>query len=378
MKTIIIWDDKVSGHHLEYIHHIYDAAVHESARFVFVLPENFKEKRTMMKWQECKNITFDYMPQDECFDGNYILSSFKRSICIRRYVLKYEADEIFLITLPLPYPLLPFIIPRNCKVSGIIYQIYFYKWRHISFIEKVKYVLETWSIAKSKCTKHPLVLNDSSAAKYFNRLYSVSKYRHIIDPIKPLENIVIGNRCDYNIGDNDIVFFHFGAMDFRKGTLDFLKAITMLKKEQLQSRFFIFAGKVSKNIQNEFYELINLANSKGAKILVFNEFCEYSLLNELCSVSDYLVIPYRNTELSSGVVGYAAQFGKRLIGPAEGVIGKLIKQNNGSILIKHITPEKIAHQLSVVQRYRSVPNKTYLKRNSVDQFQKIIMNTLLK
>lgn len=379
MKTILIWDDKISGHHLEYIHHIYNAAVCEPAHFVFVLPNEFKERKNMMKWKNGKNITFDYMNEDELanLNGNYFLSSFKRSRCIRKYVLKYNADELFLITLCLPYPFLPFVLPRVCKISGIIYQIYFYKWREMPFAEKAKYVLETLSMAKTKSTKHPLVLNDPSATNYFNRLFSVSKYRNVVDPIKPLDDVKFGNREKYDLGDKDVVFFHFGAMDVRKGTLDLLKAITLLKKEQMQNRVFIFAGKVSKTIKTKFYNLVNQAKENGARILVYDEFCEFSFLNELCSISDYLVIPYRNTELSSGVIGYAAQFGKRLIGPAEGVIGKLIRQNKGSISIKRLTPEKIAREISLGQRHACTPNKAYMEKNSVNNFQKKVMEILL-
>lgn len=380
MKTVIIWDDNVSGHHLEYIHHIYDAAICKSAHFVFVLPIEFKERKSMMKWKNGKNITFDYMNEEELanLNGNYFLSSYKRSRCIRKYVLKYNADELFLITLCLPYPFLPFVLPRSCNVSGIIYQIYFYKWREMPFVEKAKYVLETLSMAKSKSTKHPLVLNDPSATNYFNRLFSVSKYLNVVDPIMPLGDVKFENREKYGLGDKDVVFFHFGAMDIRKGTLELLKAITLLKKEQVQNRVFIFAGKVSKNINKDFYNLVNQARENGARILVYDEFCEFSFLNELCSISDYLVIPYRNTELSSGVIGYAAQFGKRLIGPAEGVIGKLIKKNKDSISISQLTPEKISCQISFVQRYTSTPNKAYLDKNSVSAFQKTVMEILLK
>lgn len=248
----------------------------------------------------------------------------------------------------------------------------------MSFAEKAKYILETLSMAKSKSTKHPLVLNDPSATNYFNRLFSVSKYRNVVDPIKPLDDVQFGNREKYDLGDKDVVFFHFGAMDVRKGTLDLLKAITLLKKEQMQNRVFIFAGKVSKTIKTNFYNLVNQAKENGARILVYDEFCEFPFLNELCSISDYLVIPYRNTELSSGVIGYAAQFGKRLIGPAEGVIGKLIRQSKGSISIKRLTPEKIAREISLEQRHACTPNKAYLDKNSVSAFQKTVMEILLK
>ena len=247
MKTILIWDDSVGGHHMEYLHHIYEAAINQPAQFIFVVPENFVSQKSMMTWPESPNIIFDFMPKDlvESFKGNYIISSYKRSRVLREYSLKHRVNEIFLITLCMPYPLLPLFLPKGIKVSGIIYQIYFYKWKKITILEKCKYILETWSIAKSKCTKRPMVLNDISAAHYFNKIYHVDKYIPIVDPvIVPVQKMQCC-RAKFSISEDSVMFLHFGAMDERKGTLDILDALIKLTYKDCHDKIFFFVGKVS-------------------------------------------------------------------------------------------------------------------------------------
>lgn len=376
----MIWNDTLSGHHLEYLHHIYMAALGQEANFVFVLPDDFIEKRRMMDWPCSSNISFDYMSKEEIesLGGSYLLSSYHRSRCLKKYALKHNANKIWLNTLCLPYPLLPLLLQKKIRVSGIIYQIYLYKWKRMPIPLKIKYIIETWCMVKFKCTKHLLILNDKSAAKYLNKLYKTNKCLSVVDPIAGQLDIPSCNRKKYNIPENDIVFFHFGSMDIRKGTLVYLNSLLLLTVEQLKNKTFIFAGKIQKSIQTEFLEITAQLKQKGANLIIFNEFCEYSLLDKLCYLSDYVVIPYQYTELSSGVVGYAAKFGKRLIGPSDGVIGKLIRQNSGSIGIKDLNAEKLAKQITSVQPYSSQRNIWYIEKNSIEKFQERVIQCLLQ
>ena len=44
MDTILIFTATVSGHNMEYLHHIYDAAIHNTnQRYIFVVPEEFEQ-----------------------------------------------------------------------------------------------------------------------------------------------------------------------------------------------------------------------------------------------------------------------------------------------------------------------------------------------
>ena len=117
----------------------------------------------------------------------------------------------------------------------------------------------------------------------------------------------------------------FRGLDGRKGTIDILKSIIASKKGELKDSCFVFAGRINKNTLNDFYDLLSVAKEK-TRILVFDQFCSYDFLWNLCYSCDVILMPYHLTSLSSGILGYAAVFNKPVIGPDNGLIGNLIKK----------------------------------------------------
>ena len=152
-------------------------------------------------------------------------------------------------------------------------------------------------------------------------------------------------RKELDIASSKTVFAHFGGLTKRKGTLDILDALSLVEKDNLEDKCFVFAGRVIEDIREEFYDKINRLKDK-IQIIVFDQFCEYSLFAEICTIADYLIIPYRNTAQSSGVCSYAAQFGVPVIGPAEGLLGNLIQKYRLGIGVENINSAKIAKILS--------------------------------
>ena len=52
----LVFDSKIEGHHLEYIHHLYDKArTMTNDDFVFYLNEKFLTIKDKMAWQEVFN-----------------------------------------------------------------------------------------------------------------------------------------------------------------------------------------------------------------------------------------------------------------------------------------------------------------------------------
>ena len=58
--TVVFFDDKVNGHHLEYLHHLYEIGLENpDCNFVFVIPDSFLDVKDKFLWIESSNITFD-------------------------------------------------------------------------------------------------------------------------------------------------------------------------------------------------------------------------------------------------------------------------------------------------------------------------------
>ena len=333
----LIFDISLSGHHLEYISYIWKWAIEKKDdKFIFAVPgKEWNESQFNKNWIETDNI--EIFPLDieqikKIKEGNKIIQSYKQSRLVAKIAKKVNADEVIMITLASVIPFLPFFLPKTTKVSGIIYQIFLYGPK-----KGMKYVVDWF-----KCLPDPVPSL----------------------PEKPLTCL----RERLGIESDSKVFLHFGAMDKRKGTLDILKAILCL--DETDGVAFIFAGKINEKIKSEFDSLYKEIKEKGIKIIVMDEFCSYDTLHNLCYSSDCILMPYRLTNLSSGVIGYASLHRIPVIGPSEGLIGRLIKENKLGKTIRRITPTVISNEIKNFKPY-SIGNK-YAIKNNIDSFLSLI------
>lgn len=81
-------------------------------------------------------------------------------------------------------------------------------------------------------------------------------------------------------------------------------------------------------------------------MFVFDEFVLYLYWYNIRH--DAILIPYKNTAQSSGLLGYAAQFNKPLLAPSNGLIGKLVNEYKLGYLLDNLSPRTIADNLDKV------------------------------
>lgn len=374
MRTLI-FDPLLTGHHIEYLHYLWNGAVKRPDReFVFAVPKNGWDKAlSLYDWPQNKNITLRFLNDDEvsaCQQGGLMRQSYCVSKLVKNISKEVNANDIFLIFLTNVIPFLPFMLKKGVKVSGIIYKIYLRNC-HLSVLRKCVETFRYLLMAKSKSVRRILILNDSRSAQCLNDKFHTSKFIPLADPVPSIDpNKLCNLRAELNIDEMAKVYLHFGAMDGRKGTLEILKAINMLKTEDLVLKVFIFAGKINKNIISNFENLKESALNKGAQIIVFNDFVSYDFLNSLCHTSDYILIPYLITDLSSGALGYAAVHGVPVIGPASGLIGELIQDNHLGVTLSNINMQSITDAIINCKVGRI--SHEYADKNSITCFIKSI------
>jgi hypothetical protein len=80
------------------------------------------------------------------------------------------------------------------------------------------------------------------------------------------------------------------------------------------------------------------------------------------------LIPYKNSEQSSGVLGYAAQFNIPVVGPSSGLLGKLIKKNKLGYTINDITSASLAYFISNSKNNENIIINNYLDNRTVSTF----------
>lgn len=329
MRTLI-FDSSVTGHHLEYLHHYYMEAIgHTDEEYVIMVPNDFIKVKKEYDWPYSSNISFFYIPEEDEIllkETNFYKLGWNTSKILQRAVRKIKPDRVLLTMLMQFIPFIIFLLPRNVRVRGIMYKIYLYEVHRMGKLRLAAERLRFWLAARSSKIEQIFVLNDEDSARTFNTLYSTSKFRSLPDPVPSVDfSKVKSVREELGVSPVEKLYLHFGGLDGRKGTIDILKSIIASKKGELKDSCFVFAGRINKNTLNDFYDLLSVAKEK-TRILVFDQFCSYDFLWNLCYSCDVILMPYHLTSLSSGILGYVAVFNKPVIGPDNGLIGNLIKK----------------------------------------------------
>lgn len=369
---ILIYDEKLSGHHLEYLKHYCQAALKmPNDEFIICIPKlEYEAKKDYLPVPMLqKNIRYDLIEDEEVNQiccGSSLMYGIKKTKSIVRKVKKNDVNAVFLTDFITTIPFLLFLMPRTVKVRGIIYRIFLYLKGKTSRLRYAFDLMCFLLMAKSGVMERVFILNDEESAKELNDMFHTTKFKALADPVVDVDlSKVVNLRKELGVPDSNTIYFHFGALSERKGTLEILKAIIMADAEILHNKTFILAGVVRNDIRDRFYSLLSQAREK-AQIIVFDEFCSYDKLNSLCHTSDIIIMPYSQTELSSGVLGYAAQFEKPVIGPCDGLIGKLIRNYHLGITLSRTDANGIADILG-----KPIPHsqpKEYVIKNKKENF----------
>ena len=371
----IIFETSLQGHRYEYLHNLYLYAGKElREKILFVLPQD--ERVDLWKKDSFHNVALEYFSKEElksCLNKNLLLASYYKAKVLNKYIKKYSASSVFLIFLMLYMPFILFFLPKGVKVSGIIYRSFLWEdsTKQSSArrrLEWLRYLL----MAKSSKVDRVLLLNDLKSALAFNIKFATSKFVRLPDPYTPLDGKLYDAKEKLNIDKDDNLFIQIGQLSGRKGTLEILDALSMLTSDEAKHNYFCFAGKVAGDIYEQFYIKVEELKNKGVHILVRDEYISSEMLNSLCASCDCMLTPYKNTNQSSGAIGYAAQFGKPVIGPSKGLLGHLIKHYKLGYQINNVSSLELYRAISTF-KHIPVPDD-YVKENQLSDFLKLCLD----
>jgi len=374
VRNNIIFEPSIKGHVLEYLHNIYMHVINSDDNYIFLLPQSFEKSKHILDWPGAANISFQFITDEEatkCKQPSMLKSALARSRCIRKYAKQFNASNVFLLFLIRTMPFLPFYLPRGTKASGIIYAIPLYKPAQ-SKVQEIKDRMIYKLFACKKSIKNIHLLNDPRSVEFYNKKYGTDKFVCITDPIPEIDMSQIRDlREEFGIPLENTVYLQFGSMDNRKNTLNILRAIKLLSPQEQECKTFVFMGKLYDNIRDEFNSLIEELKGK-VQIIVKEGFVPYEFLNSMCYTADIILTIYTNVEMSSGTIGYAAYFGKPVIGPSAGLLGNLIKDNNLGLTIDKVSPETIKDALLIDIKPQE---NNYKQTHSVSVFCDTILKT---
>lgn len=369
-EKVLIHCTSIKGHHLEYIHHLYiGASQRTNIDFVFCLPESFNSEKHLYKWPVVENIVISYLDDitKDVDDLGLLKKAYLKTVNLKKNIIRYNATEIILIDLISYIPFLPFIINKKVKVRGILYRIYLYEWKESSILKKIQDVIKYVLFAHFKVFNKVFILNDFSSAYYLNRLYKTRVFYYLPDPVASSADYLGKDiRRNYSIDKNKIVFLHPGGMLPYKGTVEILDALTMMDNERLSKISIIFAGRITDNIRDAFFERYNQLRSR-VQIVLLEGYLPFESLADLFVSCDYVLIPYRVKGQSSGIVGHAAYYNKPVVVAKGGIIGKTVRKWHLGPIIENPSSECIKEFLSSPNPFSS-QGKSYVESHSIETF----------
>ena len=375
MRRFLIHTNNIGGHQLEYIHHLYLGALsRKEDKFIFLLPERFLTDSKTLEWPQSDNISIEIMDSSEVppKNCNIIKKSYLLSKVVKHYCEKHAITDVVTISIMQYLPLIPFFL-KNVRFSGIIYGIYLYEWKKENWLQRLLDVTKYWIMSRCRIFHRVFILNDSASACYLQRLYHTNKFCYLPDPVaSPLNYHPKNVRFEIGIEREKKIVLHAGGMTPYKGTINILKALEGMNKEECGDFAVVFAGQIDK-IQSEFEYYFKRIEKKGITIKLIAGFLPFEELADLFYTSDFVLLPYNESSRSSGIVGHAAFYEKPVAVVKGGVIGKVVKRWRLGYTIENNSPNEIQRFL------RSLPEYTFMSNDYLDSHtMKVFYDIILK
>jgi len=349
----IIYDSTITGHHSEYISHMVDflVSIDSNDKYFFIVNGEFSDKfpEIIKHSKGIPHIEWIFIPKDEIkkiYRSGMLLRSFVEFKLVNRYAKSLVADHVYLMYFNV-FQLSLSIIKPKFTVSGILF-LQFYRMSKSSLKERLKYYrkyLTTKFYASNNTITDIFILNDVNTVKYLNTEFRTSKFQMLPDPIPqltPLKNFEI--REHYRIEKNRKIFLHIGSLGERKGTFEIIDSLQYIAQDKSADICILLVGRSTNTTIDKLLRDKILLSQTGSdiKIIWDNQFVSNSMMRSLFDQSDVVLMPYKNAEASSGILGHALNSRIPVISTGTGLLRELISELKVGILLDEVSALSIA------------------------------------
>lgn len=382
----IFFDTAITGHHTEYMSHLVEyLKEHPTSEVnIFVVPETLKSKfpELVDSIKDSKNIRWEFIPL-EVTEEIYRMSFTKRAFAEYNYAAKiaekFSAHHVMFLYFNMVQFALIFKRP-SFSVSGILF-LQFYRMTRNSIKDHIKYwrkYLVTKLFSRNKAIKNVFILNDDKTVDFLNKEFRTGIFKVLPDPIPDLIPDPNFNTFEnYNIPRDKKILLHTGALDGRKGTLEILEAVKYLKPEDREAYALVIAGRASNDFDKEIKDKIAEIGNCDFIVRYENAFLPNGKLAALFRDCSVVMMPYKNPEASSGILGHACKFNKPVIGPSSGLLGEIIKNNELGITLDKCSGQEIYKAINSNTKLQHFKALEFLKIHTDVLFSKVILKKIL-
>lgn len=383
----IIFDIEITGHHTEYIGHLVDYIYEfedEHYYFFVVHPDFIKYcPEISSKAKKAKNITLSPISVEELNDtknNSIIQKSISNYKLLSKYVKYHNVKEAILLYFNVFQLVFVFSRP-SFSIRGILF-LQFTRMEKNKLKEKLKYWRKYYTTklyALNSSINDIFILNDNKTAVFLNKTFDTEIFRMLPDPIpnlKPLQDFNIYSH--YNINQKQKIFLHIGSLGDRKGTFEVVESSIHLPIDKQKEITILLVGKIDdieqeNNLQNKIKEF---QEKSFASIIWYNKFVPSSLMKSLFEQCFAVLMPYKNNEASSGILGHAAAANKKVIATGKGLLKELINENQLGVLINNTNSVEIANkmvELVLSKNIKETKKNDFLSGRTPASFAKTIL-----
>ena len=386
-EAVILYDSLTTGHHPEYISHLARtlAKAELSRLHYFIVAEDYHRRFPAIVALTEQNLMLHWVfIPDQVTEAFCALPLWKRSFAELELLEVYTQDlgvkKVFLLYLDI-FQLALLVKKPSFDLSGILF-IQPYRLSRGSLSEKFRYVkrmLITRLYARRKQVKELFILNDQEGAEALNRQLGFQKFAMLPDPIPELQaEADFDLYAHYAIPREKVLLLHPGSIHERKGTFEIVEAMEHLPSDLQQHCVLLIVGKADAATELRLREKIAGSTAPVEAFRFENTFVSDERLAALFAQCDAVLVPYKNTESSSGIVGHAAAAGKPVLATNKGLLADLVRSNALGVLIQAVTPEQIAAGIARLADYRPDADlrEAFVASHRVADFTACIVNSL--
>lgn len=301
------------------------------------------------------------IPLDErtlarCTSGRLAVSGFARWWAMRRCVEETGADiALFLALDHLSLPLGLQLGARACRLSGILFRpsVHYgtigpYDPTLAERIRDLRKEILYRLMLRNPSLVSVLSLDPFFAAYAAERYHGGGKVRSLADPFHAPD----GDDCKATVvpSAGRKAFLLFGELTERKGLLVLMEALARLEPDVTSRIAVTIAGRIDPNLRSRANELAAAAIRVHPQLVLRIEDRRLSSaeIASLVRGCDTVLAPYQRFVGSSGVLIWAAAYGKPVLTQDFGLMGRLVRAHRLGHTVDTLDPDALAHSLAVI------------------------------
>jgi colanic acid biosynthesis glycosyl transferase WcaI len=358
-EGMLIFEPEAEGHSYEWLCHLIghaQSATSSSTVWIVVPPdlyESLARSRYGVSGDRVRLVPLRRPEARLCCHRSLWVSSFARWWIGRRYLARTRAAALHFLALDLlSLPLALGLPLKRCAVSGILFRpsthyrflgTYEPNWRERLRDLRKEMLYRLMLNNRSLSAVHTI---DPYFARYAARFYrNGTKVQPLADPVYPANEIQVAvSRLAAGIPAERVCFLLFGYLTERKGTLKLLDAMKLLPADIAARTAFMLVGKVDPSIRPAVQQKLEHLGTAQAEL--FYQLEDRRLASEeieaLLRRADVVLAPYQRFVGSSGVMLWAARFGKPILTQDFGILSSLTRDHHLGMAVDCTNPFVLA------------------------------------